>query len=170
MAILTEWGEKAACASAYLSGPEITDELVKVLRRRLDEATLDIITVMLVRNCKLTPADVEVPHWVSALLVPEPITLSWFLTSLSLSCPRAGKTRAVCYTPFPAPVLAQASFHQDICCMGVRVGGISPFQGFAVWQGLPVNIPGTSAHICLRVLSMDLGSAHHTLPLYSQLA
>ncbi|XP_066857271.1 KICSTOR complex protein SZT2 isoform X1 [Anser cygnoides] len=41
------------------AGPEITDELVKVLRRRLDEATLDIITVMLVRNCKLTPADVE---------------------------------------------------------------------------------------------------------------
>lgn len=43
-----------------LSGPEITDELVKVLRKRLDETTLDIITVMLVRNCKLTPADVEV--------------------------------------------------------------------------------------------------------------
>lgn len=46
-------------------GPEITDELVRVLRRRLDEATLDVITVMLVRNCKLTPADVEVsslPH------------------------------------------------------------------------------------------------------------
>ncbi|KAM9483305.1 KICSTOR complex protein SZT2 isoform 15-T15 [Clarias gariepinus] len=41
------------------AGPEITDELVKVLRKRLDEATLDIITVMLVRNCKLTPADVE---------------------------------------------------------------------------------------------------------------
>uniref|UniRef100_UPI00398E855C KICSTOR complex protein SZT2 n=1 Tax=Pristiophorus japonicus TaxID=55135 RepID=UPI00398E855C len=41
------------------AGPEITDELVKVLRRRLDETTLDIITVMLVRNCKLTPADVE---------------------------------------------------------------------------------------------------------------
>lgn len=41
-------------------GPEITDELVRVLRRRLDEATLDVITVMLVRNCKLTPADVEV--------------------------------------------------------------------------------------------------------------
>ncbi|KAB1268744.1 KICSTOR complex protein SZT2 [Camelus dromedarius] len=40
--------------------PEITDELVRVLRRRLDEATLDVITVMLVRNCKLTPADVEV--------------------------------------------------------------------------------------------------------------
>ncbi|KAF7649388.1 hypothetical protein LDENG_00142190, partial [Lucifuga dentata] len=41
------------------AGPEITDELVKVLRKRLDEMTLDIITVMLVRNCKLTPADVE---------------------------------------------------------------------------------------------------------------
>ncbi|XP_031694669.1 KICSTOR complex protein SZT2-like isoform X2 [Anarrhichthys ocellatus] len=43
----------------FCSGPEITDELVKVLRKRLDETTLDIITVMLVRNCKLTPADVE---------------------------------------------------------------------------------------------------------------
>jgi hypothetical protein len=42
------------------AGPEITDELVKLLRKRLDETTLDIITVMLVRNCKLTPADVEV--------------------------------------------------------------------------------------------------------------
>ncbi|KAM9384552.1 KICSTOR complex protein SZT2 isoform 2-T2 [Pholidichthys leucotaenia] len=41
------------------AGAEITDELVKVLRKRLDETTLDIITVMLVRNCKLTPADVE---------------------------------------------------------------------------------------------------------------
>uniref|UniRef100_A0A4W5MMA7 Uncharacterized protein n=1 Tax=Hucho hucho TaxID=62062 RepID=A0A4W5MMA7_9TELE len=41
------------------TGPEITDELVKVLRKRLDETTLDIITIMLGRNCKLTPADVE---------------------------------------------------------------------------------------------------------------
>ncbi|XP_056460489.1 KICSTOR complex protein SZT2 isoform X3 [Gadus chalcogrammus] len=41
------------------AGPEITDELVKLLRKRLNETTLDIITVMLVRNCKLTPADVE---------------------------------------------------------------------------------------------------------------
>ncbi|XP_068174550.1 KICSTOR complex protein SZT2 isoform X2 [Antennarius striatus] len=41
------------------AGPEITDELVKLLCKRLDETTLDIITVMLVRNCKLTPADVE---------------------------------------------------------------------------------------------------------------
>lgn len=51
---------------------------MKVLRRRLDEATLDIITVMLVRNCKLTPADVEVLHWISALLIPEPIILPYF--------------------------------------------------------------------------------------------
>ncbi|XP_053549576.1 KICSTOR complex protein SZT2 isoform X2 [Bombina bombina] len=41
------------------AGSEITDDLVKSLRKRLDEATLDIITVMLQRNCKLTPADVE---------------------------------------------------------------------------------------------------------------
>lgn len=40
-----------------------------MLRRRLDEATLDIITVMLVRNCKLTPADVEVPTLVAVLLI-----------------------------------------------------------------------------------------------------
>uniref|UniRef100_A0A803Y4C7 SZT2 subunit of KICSTOR complex n=1 Tax=Meleagris gallopavo TaxID=9103 RepID=A0A803Y4C7_MELGA len=55
------------------AGPEITDELVKVLRRRLDEATLDIITVMLVRNCKLTPADVEVPTLVAVLLILLPV-------------------------------------------------------------------------------------------------
>lgn len=50
------------CTSTFIFslGPEITDELVKVLRKRLDETTLDIITVMLVRNCKLTPADVDV--------------------------------------------------------------------------------------------------------------
>lgn len=54
------------CSSTFIfsPGPEITDELVKVLRKRLDETTLDIITVMLVRNCKLTPADVDVgPLW-----------------------------------------------------------------------------------------------------------
>lgn len=44
----------------FFAGPEITDELVKLLRKRLDETTLDIITVILVRNCKLTPSDVEV--------------------------------------------------------------------------------------------------------------
>lgn len=31
-----------------------------MLHKRLDETTLDMITVMLVRNCKLTPADVDV--------------------------------------------------------------------------------------------------------------
>lgn len=85
--IVTGWGEKAARSSAHSSGPEITDELVKVLRRRLDEATLDIITVMLVRNCKLTPADVEVPHWLSALFIPEHFPVS--------AAPVPGKTRAV---------------------------------------------------------------------------
>lgn len=59
-------GQESSSLLSYCSGlcvcvgPEITDELVKVLRKRLDETTLDIITVMLVRNCKLTPADVEV--------------------------------------------------------------------------------------------------------------
>lgn len=63
----TAWfgiAESSASVFTFLpwlhQGPEITDELVRVLRRRLDEATLDVITVMLVRNCKLTPADVEV--------------------------------------------------------------------------------------------------------------
>lgn len=105
--ILTGWGEKAAFTSAHLSGPEITDELVKVLRRRLDEATLDIITVMLVRNCKLTPADVEVPHWLICSLHPRP--LSYILTCPATPAPR--KTRAVCYILFPAPALGQASIH-----------------------------------------------------------
>uniref|UniRef100_A0A3Q2CCB1 SZT2 subunit of KICSTOR complex n=1 Tax=Cyprinodon variegatus TaxID=28743 RepID=A0A3Q2CCB1_CYPVA len=50
---------KSTSVMFFLLGPEITDELVKLLRKRLDETTLDIITVMLVRNCKLTPADVE---------------------------------------------------------------------------------------------------------------
>jgi len=167
--ILTGWGAKAACTSVHLSGSEITDELVKVLRRRLDEATLDIITVMLVRNCKLTPADVEVPHWIAVLLIPEPVTLSYFLTCLSLSCPRAGKAKAVCCIPFPAPALAQASVHRGLYCVSARVGGRSPLLGFAAWQSLPVNATGTSAYICLRMLSMGLGSACHALPSHSQL-
>ncbi|XP_052033126.1 KICSTOR complex protein SZT2 isoform X1 [Apodemus sylvaticus] len=73
------------------AGPEITDELVRVLRRRLDEATLDIITVMLVRNCKLTPADVEfiqppgsLPSEVLHLVLPPSCrpwlpALAWYL-------------------------------------------------------------------------------------------
>lgn len=103
--ILTGWSEKAAVTSAPLSGPEITDELVKVLRRRLDEATLDIITVMLVRNCKLTPADVEVPRWLICSFHPR--ALSYIFTCLSCYCP--GVPRAVCY--IPAPVLGQAIIH-----------------------------------------------------------
>ncbi|XP_013978621.2 KICSTOR complex protein SZT2 isoform X3 [Salmo salar] len=51
--------ERAMVCLVCNTGPEITDELVKVLRKRLDETTLDIITIMLGRNCKLTPADVE---------------------------------------------------------------------------------------------------------------
>ncbi|XP_075411097.1 KICSTOR complex protein SZT2 isoform X3 [Tenrec ecaudatus] len=73
------------------AGPEITDELVRVLRRRLDEATLDVITVMLVRNCKLTPADVEfiqppgsLPSQVLQLALPPSCqpwlpALAWYL-------------------------------------------------------------------------------------------
>ena len=43
-------------------GSEITCELVEVLQNRLDEATLEILTVLLARNpkCKLTYADVWV--------------------------------------------------------------------------------------------------------------
>lgn len=54
--------ERAMVCLVCNTGPEITDELVKVLRKRLDETTLDIITIMLGRNCKLTPADVEVNY------------------------------------------------------------------------------------------------------------
>ncbi|XP_074640655.1 KICSTOR complex protein SZT2-like [Tubulanus polymorphus] len=43
------------------AGPEIRSDLVQVLQNRLDEAVLDVITVMLSRNpmCKLTPDDVQ---------------------------------------------------------------------------------------------------------------
>ena len=43
-------------------GPEITSQLFEVLQNRLDEATLEILTVLLSRNpkCKLTHADVWV--------------------------------------------------------------------------------------------------------------
>ena len=44
-------------------GPEITSQLLEVLHNRLDEATLEILTVLLSRNpkCKLSYTDV----WVS---------------------------------------------------------------------------------------------------------
>lgn len=72
----------------WLTGPEITDELVKVLRKRLDEATLDIITVMLVRNCKLTPADVEVISL--SLSYPPSLLFQVFFLFLTCSLPQFG--------------------------------------------------------------------------------
>ncbi|XP_053983197.1 KICSTOR complex protein SZT2-like [Hylaeus volcanicus] len=42
------------------AGPEVKRDLVQVLQNRLDDAVLEVLTVMLARNpmCKLTPADV----------------------------------------------------------------------------------------------------------------
>ncbi|XP_071484492.1 KICSTOR complex protein SZT2-like [Diadema antillarum] len=43
------------------AGPEITNDLVDLLRKKLESATLDVIADMLARNplCKLTPDDVQ---------------------------------------------------------------------------------------------------------------
>lgn len=43
------------------AGPEVKRDLVQVLQNRLDDAVLEILSVMLARNpmCKLTPADVR---------------------------------------------------------------------------------------------------------------
>lgn len=43
------------------AGPEVKSELVQVLQNRLDDAVLEVLSVMLARNpmCKLTPADVH---------------------------------------------------------------------------------------------------------------
>ncbi|XP_053324892.1 KICSTOR complex protein SZT2 [Spea bombifrons] len=68
------------------AGSEITDDLVKVLRKRLDEATLDVITVMLQRNCKLTPADVE---FVQPRGTPPTEVLLFTIPRSSLSCLQA---------------------------------------------------------------------------------
>ncbi|XP_066454017.1 KICSTOR complex protein SZT2 isoform X8 [Eleutherodactylus coqui] len=65
------------------AGSEITDDLVKVLRKRLDEATLDIITVMLQRNCKLTPADVE---FIQPRGTPPTEVLQFTIPQASLPC------------------------------------------------------------------------------------
>lgn len=56
----------------------------------MDEATLDIITVMLVRNCKLTPADVEVmavPHIILQNALPCSPTCFSFFQSVKLLAP-----------------------------------------------------------------------------------
>lgn len=68
------------------AGSEITDDLVKVLRKRLDEATLDIITVMLQRNCKLTPADVE---FIQPRGTPPTEVLQFTIPQASLPCLQA---------------------------------------------------------------------------------
>lgn len=63
----------------YDAGPEVKSELVQVLQNRLDDAVLEVLSVMLARNpmCKLTPADVhfiqkqyQPPENVIQLLVP----------------------------------------------------------------------------------------------------
>ncbi|CAG2059608.1 unnamed protein product [Timema podura] len=43
------------------AGPEIKEELVQVLQNRMDDAVLEVLSVMLARNpmCKLTPDDVH---------------------------------------------------------------------------------------------------------------
>lgn len=43
------------------AGPEVRSQLVQVLQNKLDDAVLDVLIVMLVRNpqCKLTPSDVH---------------------------------------------------------------------------------------------------------------
>ncbi|XP_038066591.1 KICSTOR complex protein SZT2-like [Patiria miniata] len=55
-------------------GPEIREDLVELLRNRLAEATLDVISVMLDRNpmCKLTPTDVQ---FIQPLVKPPTETL-----------------------------------------------------------------------------------------------
>lgn len=106
-------------------GPEITDELVRVLRRRLDEATLDVITVMLVRNCKLTPADVEVSSLPDSSIHPwcshgHGDSLSWNLFILT-SLP------ALCSSSSPPEVSPQR------CCIWPYLPPAGP--GFLPWPG-----------------------------------
>lgn len=50
------------CIFLLYAGAEITQDLVQLLQKKLDDAVLDILTVMLLRNpmCKLMPEDVQV--------------------------------------------------------------------------------------------------------------
>ena len=50
-----------------ISGAEISEDLVEVLQKKLNDAVLDVITVTLSRNpmCKLSPDDVQVNGLVS---------------------------------------------------------------------------------------------------------
>ncbi|CAK9801279.1 KICSTOR complex protein SZT2 [Anthophora quadrimaculata] len=54
------------------AGPEVKRDLVQVLQNRLDDAVLEVLSVMLARNpmCKLTPADV---HFIQPPKPPESI-------------------------------------------------------------------------------------------------
>ncbi|XP_043514984.1 KICSTOR complex protein SZT2-like isoform X3 [Frieseomelitta varia] len=54
------------------AGPEVKRDLVQVLQNRLDDAVLEVLSVMLARNpmCKLTPADV---HFIQPPKSPESI-------------------------------------------------------------------------------------------------
>ena len=107
-------------------GPEITDELVRVLRRRLDEATLDVITVMLVRNCKLTPADVEVSSR------PDSRVLHGAVADAGQSGPERLPA-----TLTPLPALRSSSSHREVslqrCCIWPCPPPAGP--GFLPWPG-----------------------------------
>ncbi|XP_076387408.1 KICSTOR complex protein SZT2 isoform X2 [Megachile rotundata] len=54
------------------AGPEVKRDLVQVLQNRLDDAVLEVLSVMLARNpmCKLTPADV---HFIQPPKSPESV-------------------------------------------------------------------------------------------------
>lgn len=45
----------------YISGTEVKSDLVQVLQNRLDDAVLEVLSVMLARNpmCKLSPEDIH---------------------------------------------------------------------------------------------------------------
>lgn len=54
-------------------GPEISDDLVQLLQRKLDDAVLEILTLTLSRNpmCKLTAEDIVVSLLLTADLFRE---------------------------------------------------------------------------------------------------
>ena len=112
-------------------GPEITDELVRVLRRRLDEATLDVITVMLVRNCKLTPADVEVS------------SLPGFLRDSTAAAGTVAARTSFFSSDSPSFLLCSSSSLQGVCPQRCCSWGCHPAAGpgFPPW-------PGTCGRTC----------------------
>lgn len=117
---------------------------MKVLRRRLDEATLDIITVMLVRNCKLTPADVEVPHW----LICSPSQSAFLCFGLSQPLLPQGRPEQLGTPCSLLPCLVMLAFTEVYTVWGQGSWDI-PSAGFAAWTGLPCALLPTpwNAHI-----------------------